>query len=126
MVDVTVKRIEEMEKYQGPSEKGQEMFYAGTSLGITTWGMNILRMPPNWAEYPEHDHAKDAKGGGLHMKVDEEECYVALEGSGTLYAEGQTWRIEPGMLVRVGSRHQTQVHSGQRRYDVADAGRRPT
>jgi mannose-6-phosphate isomerase-like protein (cupin superfamily) len=102
MVDVTVKRIEDMEKYHGPFEKGQEMFYAGKSLGITAWGMNILKMPPNWQEYPEHDHAKNAEGSGMHMQDDEEECYVALEGTGTLYVEGQSWRIEPGMLVRVG------------------------
>jgi mannose-6-phosphate isomerase-like protein (cupin superfamily) len=36
------------------------------------------------------------------MKDGEEECYIALEGHGTLHAEGQSWNLEPGVLIRVG------------------------
>ena len=44
--------------------------------------MNAISMPPNWEHYPEHDHATE----------NEEELYTPLEGSGTLYAKGQSIR----------------------------------
>ena len=88
MDDVTVKRAEDMESYQ---DQGQ-FVYAGKSLGVTAWGMNVLKLPPNWADYPEHDHASD----------EHEEVYVVLRGDATLKAEGDTRRLEQGMFVRVG------------------------
>jgi uncharacterized cupin superfamily protein len=92
MADVTAKRFDELEAYKGPFQKGQQMLYAGKSLGVTAWGMNILKMPPNWQDYIEHDHVKDG----------EEEVYIALEGSGRLYVEGHSWALAPGVLIRVG------------------------
>ena len=88
MDDVTVKRAEDMESYQ---DQGQ-FVYAGKSLGVTAWGMNVLKLPPNWADYPEHDHADD----------EHEEVYVVLRGDATLKAREKSWRLEPGMFVRVG------------------------
>lgn len=92
MPDVTVKRIEEMERYTGPFQKGQQFFFAGTSLGLSKLGINAIKMPPRWEHYPEHDHA------GEH----EEELYIPLEGSGTLFAEGKSYPLERGVLIRVG------------------------
>jgi len=87
MADVIVKRFEELESYQG------QFLYAGRALGVTAWGMNVLKLPPNWKDYPHHDHAKDGQ----------EEVYVVLQGSATLKADGESWQLEPGMLARVGS-----------------------
>ena len=42
MPDVTVKRYEDLESYQG------QFLYAGRGLGVTAWGMNVLRLPPDW------------------------------------------------------------------------------
>jgi mannose-6-phosphate isomerase-like protein (cupin superfamily) len=86
MADVLVKRFEDLDSYQG------QFLYAGRELGVTSWGMNILRLPPNWADYPNHDHLKDGQ----------EEVYVVLQGSATLEAEGQSWQLQAGMLARVG------------------------
>ncbi len=86
MADVTVKRLEELEGHQG------QFLYAGKGLGVRAWGMNLLELPPAWADYPEHDHAADGQ----------EEVYVVLEGSATLEAGGQTWALERGTLARVG------------------------
>jgi mannose-6-phosphate isomerase-like protein (cupin superfamily) len=47
----------------------------------------------HWEHYPEHDHAAD----------NEEELYIPLEGSGTLHAEGQTYPMKRGVLIRVGA-----------------------
>lgn len=93
MPDITVKKIDELEQYAGPFQKGQQFFFAGKSLGLSKLGMNIIRMPPHWEHYPEHDHAANG----------EEELYIPLEGSGTLHAEGQSYPMERGVLVRVGA-----------------------
>ena len=92
MPDVTLMRLDDMERYSGTFQKGQQFFFAGKSLRLSCLGMNAIRMPPHWEHHPEHDHAAD----------NEEELYIPLEGSGTLYAEGQSYPIERGVLIRVG------------------------
>ena len=87
MADVTVKRFDELESYGG------QFLYAGKGLGVTAWGMNVLKLPPKWADYPEHDHAKDGQ----------EEVYLVLQGSARLQTGGESWNLHPGMLARVGS-----------------------
>ena len=92
MPDITIKKLDEMERYTGPFQKGQDFFFAGKSLGLSKIGVNAIRMPPHWEHYPEHDHAAD----------NEEELYIPLEGSGTLLAEGQSYPMKRGVLIRVG------------------------
>ena len=91
--DITVQYLDEMERYTGSFERGQQFFFASKSLGLSKLGMNAIRMPPNWEHYPEHDHAAD----------NEEELYVPLEGSGTLHTEGWTYPMQGGVLIRVGA-----------------------
>ena len=64
--------------------------------------MNAIRMPPNREHYPEHDHAAD----------NEEELYIPLEGSGTLHAEGQTYPLQRGVLIRVGAATKRKIVHG--------------
>jgi len=96
MTDVLVKRFEDLDSYQG------QFLYAGRGLGVTAWGMNILRLPPNWADYPNHDHLKDGQ----------EEVYVVLQGIATLEADGKTWKLEPGTLARVGHEQKRKITPG--------------
>ena len=96
MIDVTVKRVEDLEGYQG------QFLYAGKALGVTAWGMNVLKLPPDWEDYPEHDHAKDGQ----------EEVYITLQGSATLEAGGQIWRLAPGAMARVGAAQKRRVIPG--------------
>jgi uncharacterized cupin superfamily protein len=102
MADITVKYLDEMERYTGSFEHGQQFFFAGKSLGLSKLGMNAIRMPPNWEHYPEHDHAAD----------NEEELYIPLEGSGTLHAEGQTYPMQRGVLIRVGAATKRKIVPG--------------
>jgi uncharacterized cupin superfamily protein len=102
MPDITVKKLDEMERYTGPFQKGQDFFFAGKSLGLTKIGMNAIRMPPHWEHYPEHDHAENG----------EEELYIPLQGSGTLYADGQSYPMEPGVLIRVGATTRRKIVPG--------------
>lgn len=102
MPDVTVKHLDELERYAGSFQKGQQFFFAGKSLGLSTLGMNAIRMPPNWEHYPEHDHAAD----------NEEELYIPLEGSGTLYVESQSYTMTRGVLIRVGAATKRKIVPG--------------
>ncbi len=106
MADVTVKRLEELESYQG------QFLYAGKGLGVTAWGMNVLRLPAGWTGYPEHDHAKDGQ----------EEVYVVIEGSATLTAGGESWSLTPGTLARVGPRQGRKIVPGERGVTILALG----
>jgi uncharacterized cupin superfamily protein len=103
MSDVTLKRIEEIEAYSGPRTiPGIAMRPAARALGVTAWGMNVIELQPNVTGYPEHDHAKDGQ----------EEVYVVLRGSATLHGDGEQWRLEPGVLARVGPGQRRKIVPG--------------
>ena len=102
MPDITIKNLDEMERYAGSFQHGQQFFFAGKSLGLCTLGMNAIRMPPDWDHYPEHDHAAD----------NEEELYIPLEGSGTLHVEGHTYPMQRGFLIRVGAATKRKIVPG--------------
>jgi hypothetical protein len=53
--------------------------------------MNVLNLPPDWKDYPDHDHAGDGQ----------EEVYIVLKG-GYAEAGGTSWALEPGTPARVG------------------------
>lgn len=97
MADVTMKKFDEIE-----SGYGGGFLYAAKSLGVTAWGMNIEMLPPNWDEYPLHDHAEDGQ----------EEVYVVLEGSVTLSAGEESWELVPGTIARVGPEQARKVVPG--------------
>jgi mannose-6-phosphate isomerase-like protein (cupin superfamily) len=96
MPDVTVKHLDELDSHAG------QFLYAARGLGVTAWGMNVERLPPGWPDFPDHDHAEEGQ----------EEVYVVLEGSATLYADGESWRLEPGILVRVGPEQKRKIVPG--------------
>src|ERR1700744_5014773 len=63
VADFTVKRIDEMEAIYGGAFKR-----ARAELGVESFGMQVIEMPPGSELYPEHDHAGDGQ----------EEVYVVL------------------------------------------------
>lgn len=83
----TVKKIDDMEAiYMGSYKR------ARAELGIESFGMQVIDMPPNFERYPEHDHEKDGQ----------EEAYIALSGGGELEIEGERFPLDPDHLIRVG------------------------
>ena len=51
MADVTVASIDEMEPiYEGLARR------ARATLGVTSWGMQVMTLPANWDGYPNHRH----------------------------------------------------------------------
>jgi len=111
MADITVRRFEELESYQG---QGQ-FLYAAKSLGVTGWGMNLLQLPPNWPDYPDHDHAKDGQ----------EEVYVVLKGNATLLSGDERWQLAPGMMVRVAAGTKRKMTPGPEGVTVLALGGTP-
>jgi hypothetical protein len=87
MGNYSVKRIDEMEAvYRGAFKK------ARAELGVTSFGVQVLDMPPNAEQYPEHDHAEDGQ----------EEVYLPLRGGGEIEIEGERHPFDTETLVRVG------------------------
>jgi mannose-6-phosphate isomerase-like protein (cupin superfamily) len=87
MADYTHKRIEDMyATYRGG------MKHARAELGVTSFGMQVIDLPPNVDGYPEHDHAQTGQ----------EEVYVVLSGEAELMVDGETITIDEGSMVRVG------------------------
>lgn len=92
MADVTVKSVDEMEPILGGA-----MIRARASLGATSFGMQVLNMPPDADWYPEHNH------DGAPVEDGQEEIYTALQGSATLRCGEESFDLEPGTFARVGA-----------------------
>jgi mannose-6-phosphate isomerase-like protein (cupin superfamily) len=82
----TVKKIDEMEGIYGGAFKR-----ARAELGIESFGMQVIDMPPNADQYPEHDHSEDGQ----------EEVYLALRGSAEIEVDGDTHTLDPDTMVSV-------------------------
>lgn len=87
MADVTVKRLEDFEGIFGG---GMRRVRAG--LGVSSFGMQVIELPPSFTMYPLHDHSHDQQ----------EEVYTVLSGAATLIVDEQEFRLEPGVFARVG------------------------
>jgi mannose-6-phosphate isomerase-like protein (cupin superfamily) len=87
MADVTVKRTEDFEPTFGGG-----MLKARSGLGVSSFGMQLLRLPAEFDRHPAHDHGHDGQ----------EEVYTVLEGEATLNAGDEEHLLAPGVFARVG------------------------
>lgn len=110
MSDYAVKRIDEMEGVFGGSFKR-----ARAELGVTSFGMQVIDMPPNADRYPEHDHASDGQ----------EEVYIALRGSGEIEIEGERHPLDPETMVRVSAGTKRKVWTGDEPLRLLVLGGKP-
>ncbi|HTR71971.1 MAG TPA: hypothetical protein VMG80_00105 [Solirubrobacteraceae bacterium] len=97
MADYTAKQIDEMEGAFGGGLKK-----ARAELGVESFGMQVVDLPPNYADYPEHDHAADGQ----------EEVYSVISGSGELDVEGERIPLTPDVMVRVGPATKRKLYAG--------------
>ncbi len=98
MADYTVKRLEDFEAIFGG---GFKRVRAG--LGVSSFGLAVMDLPPNFESYPEHTQEHDRQ----------EEVYTVLEGSVTLEVAGDRHQLEPGVWVRVGPGETRRLHTGE-------------
>jgi mannose-6-phosphate isomerase-like protein (cupin superfamily) len=97
MSDFTVKRIDEMEAAFGGS-----FVKARAELGVSAFGIQIVQLPPDFSDYPEHDHVDDGQ----------EEVFLALSGSGHIEIDGERVELGPDVFVRVGPAARRKIFSG--------------
>lgn len=86
MSEYAVKRIDEMEAvFRGAFKR------ARAELGVESFGMQIIDMPPDYENYPEHDHEHDGQ----------EEVFVALRGGGEIEIAGERFPLDADHVARV-------------------------
>ena len=97
--DYTAKPIGELEASWDGS-----FVRARASLGVTSFGMNIINLPPSSGDlYPEHSHRFSRQ----------EEVYYALSGSADLVLPDGVVSLDPGgSMVRVARGTRRAVRSG--------------
>jgi mannose-6-phosphate isomerase-like protein (cupin superfamily) len=99
MADYTAKKIDDIEAImQGGFKR------ARADLGVESFGMQIIDMPPHYPNYPEHDHAATGQ----------EEVYIVLRGSAELTIDGETLQLDPDTIVRVGPVAKRKLVPGER------------
>jgi hypothetical protein len=98
MSDYAVKKIDEMEAVYGGAFKR-----ARAELGVEAFGMQIIDMPPNFENYPEHDHAEDGQ----------EEVFLALRGGGEIEIAGERFPLDGDHVARVASGTKRKVWPGE-------------
>lgn len=98
MADYTVKRIEEMDAGFGGAFKR-----ARAELGVESFGMQVLDLPPNLDQYPEHDHARSGQ----------EEVFVVMRGAAEIEVEGERVALDPDTIVRVGPTATRKIYTGE-------------
>jgi hypothetical protein len=95
--DFTAKRIDEME-----TGFGGGFVKARAELGVTAFGMQVIQLPPDYSDYPEHDHAESGQ----------EEVFLAIGGSGWIDVEGERVDLDRKTFVRVGADAKRKVYAG--------------
>jgi quercetin dioxygenase-like cupin family protein len=98
MPDFTISPIDDMEAVVFGSFKR-----ARAALGVESFGMQVIDLPPNATQYPEHDHAESGQ----------EEVFVILRGSGEIEVDGQRLALDPETMVRVGPEPKRKIWPGE-------------
>lgn len=97
MADYSAKRIDDIEAIYWGSFKRVR-----ADLGLESFGVQVLDLPPHADGYPEHDHAEDGQ----------EELYAVLRGSAEIDIEGERQPLDPDHVVAVKSGTKRKVHPG--------------
>src|ERR1051325_5109573 len=93
----TLRRIDELPSIQHGAVK-----LAGDELGVRSFGLQVLDLPPGFADYPEHDHAHDGQ----------EEVYVVLSGPGEFEVAGERVAVAAGTMLRVDPESRRKLGAG--------------
>lgn len=97
MSDFTAKHVDDME-----TTFGGGFVLARASLGVTSFGLQLLKLPPGW-EGPEHAHHGMTGERAAMANDDQEEVYVGLAGKAyLLLGEDGEVELTEGTMVRCG------------------------
>jgi hypothetical protein len=110
MADYTAKPIGEME-----ASYGGGFVKARAELGVSAFGMQVIQLPPDFGDYPEHDHSESGQ----------EEVYLPIGGSGWIEIDGERVDLDTDTFVRVGPAARRKVYSGPEGLRVLAIGGAP-
>ena len=97
MANYTAKKIDEMDAaFAGGFKR------ARAELGVESFGMQVMDLPPNLEQFPEHDHEHDGQ----------EEVYVLLRGAADLEVEGERFPLDTETIVRVSPEVKRKFYTG--------------
>jgi uncharacterized cupin superfamily protein len=105
-----VKRLDEFEAIFGG---GFRRVRAG--LGVTSFGLAVMNLPPHFDFYPEHTHEHDRQ----------EEVYTVLDGRVDLVVGEDEHVLEPGVWARVGAGESRRIVTGEEGAQVLAIGATP-
>ena len=114
--DVTHMRIDDLDAVEGFFE-GFSFHRARAGLGVNSFGLSIIDMPPDTTDYPEHDHSPEGIGGRMFEQrpgqLGQEEVYIALRGSGEVEVDGERYPLDADHVIRIGPAARRKVLPGQ-------------
>jgi mannose-6-phosphate isomerase-like protein (cupin superfamily) len=110
MADYTAKPIGKME-----ASYGGGFVKARAELGVTAFGLQVIQLPANFGDYPEHDHAESGQ----------EEVYLPIGGSGWIEIDGERVDLDADTFVRVGPAARRKIYSGPEGLRVLAIGGAP-
>ena len=84
MAEYTVKRIDDLEALNGVFRRARD------ELGVSSFGINVLDLPPDSDGYPDH------------AEPDQEEVYLPLSGDGDAEVAGERIPVDSTTMVWVG------------------------
>ena len=73
------------------------------ALGVESFGINQLELPPNEDRYPEHDETE----------TNHDEVYVCVTGAGELIVDGERVELRPGRYVYVTPESRRKIVAGE-------------
>jgi quercetin dioxygenase-like cupin family protein len=111
MADYTVAKIDELEGfYNGLFLK------ARAALGVTAFGLSIVKIPEHNVHYPEHNHPSG-----------QEEVLIVTKGRGRLILDegAMSVDLEPGVMVRIGAKTKRTIRVGDEGLEAVAIGGTP-
>ncbi len=97
MADYTAKQLKDMQ-----TGFGGGFVKVRAELGVSAFGIQVIQLPPDFGDYPDHDHAESGQ----------EEVFAVLGGSGWMDIEGERVEMNPETVIRVGPETKRKVYSG--------------
>jgi mannose-6-phosphate isomerase-like protein (cupin superfamily) len=107
-----------MSGYAAKEVDGMEAVFMGAmkraraELGIASFGLQIIDLPPSFENYPEHDHTEDGQ----------EEVYLVMRGGGEIEIDGERFPLDDNNVASVGPASKRKLLPGSEGMRVAVLG----
>jgi mannose-6-phosphate isomerase-like protein (cupin superfamily) len=88
---------------------------AADELGVQSFGLQVLDLPADFTDYPEHDHSHDGQ----------EEVYVVLDGSAAFDVAGERVYADSGSMLWIGSDTRRRIEAGEQGVRILAIGCAP-